>query len=165
MYQFIETASKSGRVKNLDEALKRFPLDDEKNIYYYIDFIMENNESYKYKEKYEIGEIVYVDKYTYNSGRKGYDHLFVVIDKEETEISVQYLAMLISSQVKKIKYKQNVLLKKDKINNLKKNSIVKTDELYNINIKNILFKIGNIEEKLILEYKNQFLVANEKCDY
>jgi hypothetical protein len=167
VHQYSETAKKISGVKNLGEALKKFSLENEKNIYYYIDFIMEKNESYKYKDKYEIGEIVYVNQYIYNSGKKGYDHLFVLIDEKEKEkeISVKYLGMLISSQTQKIKYKHNFLLKKDKINNLKKNSIVKTDEIYNIKKENILFKIGNLEKKLILDYKNQFLLRNEKCDY
>ncbi len=64
--------------------------------------------------------------------------------------------MLISSNLKKLKYSANVLLKKDKINNLNKDSIVKTDAMYRIREKDILFKVGKVELEQIMEYRNRF---------
>ena len=64
--------------------------------------------------------------------------------------------MLISSNLEKLKYSANVLLKKDEINNLNKDSIVKTDVMYRIREKDILFKVGKVELEQIMEYKNRF---------
>ena len=49
--------------------------------------------------------------------------------------------MLISSKIEKLKYKFNKYIKKDNKNNLKTDSIVKTDVIYKIFTKNILLKI------------------------
>ena len=64
--------------------------------------------------------------------------------------------MLISSNLEKLKYSVNVLLKKDEINNLNKDSIVKTDVMYRIREKDILFKVGRVELEQIMEYRNRF---------
>lgn len=153
MSDFIQKAKSLGKIKHLDEAFEKYPSEEENNIEYYIDFLMEKGEKYKYKEQYEIGDIVYVNKYLYTTGKKGYDHLFVIIDKEEEAVPIEHFGMLISSQVNKIKYQSNILLKKDNQNNLKKNSIVKTDEVYQLSKENIVFKIGNLDERLVNEYK------------
>lgn len=153
MSDFIKKAKDLGKIKCLDNAFEKYSSEQENNIEYYIDFLMEQNQKYKYEEEYKIGDIVYVNQYLYTTGKKGYDHLFVIIDKEEEAVPIELFGMLISSQVQKIRYQQNILLKKDDKNNLKKNSIVKTDEVYQLNKENILFKIGNIDERLVDEYK------------
>lgn len=65
--------------------------------------------------------------------------------------------MIISSQLKKIKYKTNKLLSKDEQNGLEKDSIVKTDVIYIIKESQILFKIGEVDQENIEEYKKSFL--------
>ena len=152
MNDFIKKAQNLGKVKNLDEAFEKYPSEPE-NIEYYIDFLMEKNEKYKYEQQYQIGDIVYVTQYLYATGKPGYDHLFVIIDKEEEAVPIEHFGMLISSQIQKIKYNQNILLQKDNQNNLKKDSIVKTDQIYQLNKQNILFKIGNIDQRLVNEYR------------
>lgn len=61
---------------------------------------------------YNVGDIAYVNEYAYADGSKGKNHLFVIIDSEEIgdnlAISMDYLGMLISSQIQKQKYKYNV---------------------------------------------------------
>ena len=64
--------------------------------------------------------------------------------------------MLISSRIEKLRYKSNLELKKDKLNNLKKDSIVKIDKIYRIDNNQILFKIGEVLLDKIEEYKKAF---------
>ena len=61
---------------------------------------------------YSIGDIVFVPKYMYNNGNDGYNHLFVTVDEDNRVISMDKFCMLISSNLSKLKYKPNVLLKK-----------------------------------------------------
>ena len=67
--------------------------------------------------------------------------------------------MLISSKIENLKYKYNKYIKKDNKNNLKTDSIVKTDVIYKIFTKNILLKIGNIDKTKVDIYKN-YLINN-----
>lgn len=64
--------------------------------------------------------------------------------------------MLISSNLEKMKFKTNKILVKDDLNNLNKDSIVKTDVLYKILNEQIVFKIGMVDYEKIEEYKNSF---------
>ena len=43
-----------------------------------------------------------------------------------------------------MKFKENVLLKKDKLNNLLKDSLIKTDFVYSLTKDMIAFKIGSV---------------------
>ena len=69
--------------------------------------------------------------------------------------------MLISSNLNKLKYKSNIMLPKDEINNLDKDSIVKTDVIYKLKNQNILFKIGRVEMNKIKEYKQSFKLSKK----
>ena len=69
---------------------------------------------------------------------------------------IENFGMLISSNLNKLKYNSNILLEKDSINNLDRNSIVKTDVVYKILNEQILFKIGRVDETKIKEYKQSF---------
>ena len=64
--------------------------------------------------------------------------------------------MLISSNLDKLKFNANKFLEKDKINNLHKDSIVKTDVIYKISNEQIIFKIGKVDDEKIEEYKRSF---------
>ena len=64
--------------------------------------------------------------------------------------------MLISSNLEKLKFSSNKLLKEDDSNNLDRDSIVKTDVVYKILNEQILFKIGKVDEEKIEEYKKCF---------
>ena len=64
--------------------------------------------------------------------------------------------MLISSNLEKLKYDANKLLKKNTTNKLKKDSIVKTDVIYSVHENEILFKVGEINIEQIIEYRENF---------
>lgn len=99
--------------------------------------------------KYEIGSIVFVSKYTYSKGEIGNNHLFVIIDDDDNLVPIEYFGMIVSSHIEKSKetskFKFNEPLKKDKNNNLKVDSIVKCDNIYKIPVKNIQFRIGQVD--------------------
>lgn len=64
--------------------------------------------------------------------------------------------MLVSSNLNKLKFKSNKLLEKDAINNLHKDSLLKTDIIYKISNEQIIFKIGIVSYEKIEEYKKSF---------
>ena len=70
---------------------------------------------------------------------------------------IDYFCMIISSKLDKIKYKSNQLLKKDNKNNLNKDSIVKTDTIYDIKYDEISFSVGKVDIELIKEYEKLYL--------
>ena len=73
--------------------------------------------------------------------------------------------MLISSNLEKLKFESNKLLKKDNSNNLRRDSIVKTDVLYKILNEQIIFKIGTVDRERIEEYKDSFYNSLKKEEY
>ena len=115
--------------------------------------LKEDSEKY---ESYSIGDIVFVSVYMYADGKLGSNHLFVIIDKDNIAIPIEYFGMILSSQINKIKFKTNKLIKKDNTNNFDKDSIIKTDTVYKLYHKQILFKVGQIEKEKIEEYKQSF---------
>ena len=115
---------------------------------------MEDNS--EYNVKYYIGDIVFVKEYTYIDGSSGKNHLFVIIDQDNTAVPIENFGMLISSHLKKLKFDSNKLLERDSTNNLRKDSIVKTDAIYKILNEQILFKIGKVDNEKIEEYKRSF---------
>ena len=68
--------------------------------------------------------------------------------------NVLYYGMILSYKVEKISYKANKLICKNSENNLRKDSIIKTDVIYKIFTKNILLKIGKIDKTKVEIYKN-----------
>ena len=151
--EFLKTAYKYGRVKDLEEAFKEFPVEEEWHKGKVENVLKEDSKKYDY---YNIGDIVFVSVYMYPDGKIGSNHLFVIIDKDNTAIPIEYIGMILSSQINKIKFKSNKLIKKDSKNNLNKDSIVKTDTVYKLSDKQILFKVGEIEKDKIEEYKKSF---------
>lgn len=110
-------------------------------------------------KKYDIGDIVFVSSYDYDNGSKGSNHLFVIID-EETLVAVEYFGLIVSSRIEKSKktslFKFNEILKKNDVNGLNQDSIVKCDQLYNFSEKNILFKIGHVDVDDFLRFMNAY---------
>lgn len=103
-------------------------------------------------KKYEVGDIVFVSKYSYDGGEEGKNHLFVIIDAEDSQlVPVEYFGLIVSSHIEKSKesnnpvFKFNERINKNKINNLRTDSIVKCDQIYEIPLKNIQFKIGQVD--------------------
>lgn len=102
------------------------------------------------KSEYEIGDIVFVSRYSYPDGKPGQNHLFVVINVDKNElVPMEYFGMLVSSHRDKCKdnsdYQYNEPLDKSITNGLNDDSIVKCDEMYSIPPQNIMFKIGSVD--------------------
>lgn len=150
MDEIIKKAQEEGRVKDIKAAFKKYPVSEEIHQgnweYYFAEKIL------KY-ESYEIGDIVFVKEYEYQDGRKGKEHLFVMIDVNNKCVPLEYFGLLLSSNLKKLRYKENLLLKKDNKNNLVKDSIVKCDVIYIIKQDSIVGKIGTVDFELIEKYK------------
>ena len=151
--EFIKYARKVGRIKEVQEAFDEYDVNEEWHKGKIENIVKEDDEEYSV---YSIGDIVFVKKYNYENGSEGNNHLFVIIDQNNIAVPIENFGMLISSQIEKLKYDSNKLLKKDVQNGLKKDSIVKTDVVYKISNSQILFKIGSVEEKRVNEYKESF---------
>ena len=146
---FFEKLKKSGRIKDVSEAFKEFPPEEEWHKGDPNSFLFEETEKYG---EYEIGDIIFVKEFQYSNGFKGTNHLFVIIERDNYAVPIEYFAMLISSHTEKLKFSSNKLLIKNQLNNLNRNSIVKIDEIYKIESEHILFKIGRVEKETIEEY-------------
>ena len=151
--EFLKTAYKYGKVKDLEEAFEEFPVEEEWHEGKIENILNEDSEIYSI---YEIGDLVFVKEYTYSDGKIGNNHLFVIIDQNNTAVPIENFGMLISSNLEKLKFKANILLEKNNVNNLHKDSIVKTDVVYKILNEQILFKIGKVDSEKIEEYKQSF---------
>lgn len=151
---FLKTAYKYNKIKDLKEAFEEYPVEEEWHKGKIENVLKEESESYNIY--YDIGDIVFVKEYSYSNGEKGNNHFFVIIDKNNTAVPIENFGMLISSNLEKLRYKSNKLLEKDSLNNLNKDSIVKTDVIYKILNEQILFKIGRVDYEKIEEYKKSF---------
>lgn len=152
--EFLKIAYKYGKVKNLEEAFKEFPVEEEWHKGNAENWLKEQKETYSVE--YEIGDIVFVKEYFYSDGKIGKGHLFVIIDQDNMAVPIENFGMLISSKLDKLKFPSNKLLEKDNTNNLKKDSIVKTDVVYKILNEQIIFKIGKVDIEKVEEYKKSF---------
>ena len=121
----------------------------EEEVEYYI------SEKEEETKKYDIGDIVFVQNYMYKSGKCGQNHAFVIIDDGQA-IDINYFGFLLSSNVTKSTYPYNEELNKDSRNHLKKNSIVKCDDLIEIVENEIKFKIGSVAESDLERFLNAY---------
>ena len=112
------------------------------------------------KEKYDIGDIVFVNEYSYESSITGSNHLFVVVNNDNEVIPLDYFGLIVSSHIEKSKevsqFKYNEPLKADTTNGLKTDSIVKCDQLYNFPKANIQFRIGHVDVDDFLRFINTY---------
>ena len=153
--QFLRIAKEKGKIRDIKEAFEEYPVEEEWHQGKIEKILQVQEESEDYYI-YEIGDIVFVNEYTYDDGNKGKNHLFVIIEQNNLAVPIENFGMLISSNLKKIKYKTNKLIEKDTKNGLDKNSIVKTDVIYKILNSQILFKIGEVSKEKVEEYKKAF---------
>ena len=151
---FIQIAKNKNKIKSLSSIQKSLGENLKDYLYEYV-----CEEHIKYND-YKIGDIVFVHKYKYKDGTRGNNHIFLIIDSQIKNQNLLYFGMLISSKIEKIHFKSNKYIRKDKQNNLKKDSIIKTDVIYKIFTKNILLKIGNIDKTKVEIYKNYLLNNN-----
>ena len=153
---FIKWAKENNKIKSVEEAFKEFPTEQEehnKKEYqietetYYI------NECHSNYDEYKVGDIVFVYDFKYPNKTNGNNHMFVIIDENKWIIPFEYFGLLISSNLEKLKYKQNVLLKKDNKNKLHKDSHVKTDYIYLLTEDIIAYKMGEVSHVQIEYFK------------
>ena len=101
------------------------------------------------QNKYNLGEIVFVNEYNYVNNDIGKNHLFVIIDDDNKVVPLEYFGFIVSSHTEKskekTKYIYNEPLPKSKTNNLISVSIVKCDNLFTLPSKNIQYKIGTVD--------------------
>lgn len=157
--EFIKLAYATGRVKDVSEAFDEYPPEEEWHKGRIENVFCEENIEYG---PYGIGDIVFVKKYKYYNGNPGYDHFFVIISQNNLAVPIESFGLLISSRLEKLQYKSNILLKKDDENGLNKDSIVKTDNIYKIDMNEIVFKIGKVDLDKVEEYKKLYLKFNNK---
>ncbi len=110
--------------------------------------------------KYDMGDIIFVNKYSYEDNTKGENHLFVVINDDNKVVPLDYFGLIVSSQISKSKDKSifmyNEPLSANTTNGLKTDSIVKCDQLYDIPKNNILFKIGHVDVDDFIRFLNTY---------
>lgn len=101
------------------------------------------------QNKYNLGDIVFVNEYNYVNNDIGKNHLFVIIDDDNKVVPLEYFGFIVSSHTEKskekTKYIYNEPLPKSKTNNLISVSIVKCDNLFTLPSKNIQYKIGTVD--------------------
>lgn len=141
----IELARKNNLIKELNDV----DIVEDNSIYL-------NEENSPYNFKYNVGDIVFVKKYNYSNGIKGSNHLFLIIE-DNYIVSMDYFCLLIYSQLDKLKYETNLFLAKDCKNNLKKDSVLKLDNIYRIENNDILFKIGEVTQEKLNVYRYIFI--------
>lgn len=152
---FLKFAKEKGKIRDVSEAFEEYPVEEEwhKGKIESLSYLREKTENYNI---YKVGDIVFVDSYEYKDGTKGKNHFFVIIEQDNIAVPIESFGMIISSKIEKVKYEKNKLLEKDDKNNLKMDSIVKTDVVYRILNNQILFKIGTVDIDKIEEYKKSF---------
>lgn len=147
MKEFVKNALKNGDVKKYSEVYNTDP-----NILEECDRLFHIGEKTVKYPRYKIGDIIYLkdNKYVNN-------HLFVIVDDDNYGVPIDYFCMVISSNLDKLRFKSNRLLKKDDINNLTKDSLVKTDVIYDINYNEISFCVGKVPIELVNEYEKLYI--------
>lgn len=106
-------------------------------------------------KQFNIGDIVFVSSYEYKNGENGQNHSFVIIDDGQA-VDINYFGFLLSSNVNKVSYPYNEMLSKNKENNLRKDSIVKCDDLIEITDSEIQFKIGTVSQEDLERFINTY---------
>lgn len=114
-----------------------------------------NEENNIYNSKYKIGDIVFVKEYKYSDDREGINHLFVIVEDN-------YICMLLSSKLDKLKFSSNKCLVKNNQNGLRKDSVIKMDYIYQIKNEDILFKIGSVSKREVNLYKKSYIKLHLK---
>ena len=99
---FIKFAYEHNKVKDVEEAFEKYPVNEEEHCGKIENILNEEKETYGL---YSIGDIVFVKKYEYQDGKEGNNHLFVIIDQNNLAVPIENFGMLISSNLNKIKYK------------------------------------------------------------
>lgn len=108
-------------------------------------------------KKFNVGDIVFVAKYSYKSGEVGENHLLVIIDDGQAIDWDSYFGFLLTSNQKQMKYPYNKELKKNKKNKLNKDSVVKCDDFIEITEEEIQFKLGEVEQEDLERFLDTYM--------
>ena len=103
-----EELIKKGALKPLSDAFKEYPVQEEIHFGHHEWYVAENVVKYG---KYHKGDIVFINEYKYQNGSIGRDHLFVIVDDNNTSVPLEYFGFLISSKIFKQNYVENELIK------------------------------------------------------
>lgn len=158
--EFIQFINSHGGVKDVIEAFKEYPPEEEWHKGKIENILKEDYEVYSL---YSVGDIVFVNTYQYEDSYVGKNHLFVIISQNNLAVPIENFGMLLSSNLDKLKYDTNKLLKKDSKNKLNKDSIVKTDVIYSIDNESITFKIGSVDQEKVDEYIDCYIKSKENA--
>lgn len=139
-----EELIKKGVLKPLSDAFKEYPVQEEIHFGHHEWYVAENVVKYG---KYHKGDIVFINEYKYQNGSIGCNHLFVIVDDNNTSVPLEYFGFLISSKIFKQNYVENELIKRNKQNNLNRDYIISKD--------NIIKKIGTVPLTKVEEYKRK----------
>ena len=104
---FLKFAKGKGKIREIEEAFNEYPVEEEWHKGKIENILSEEGENYSI---YEIGDIVFVNKYKYKDGTTGKNHLFVIIEQNNIAVPIENFGMLISSKIDKVKYGTNKLL-------------------------------------------------------
>lgn len=121
-------------------------------------------------QNFEIGDIVLVSDIEKPKEKKNEVryHPFIIVDKENNLVSMDFYGFLISSNKNKNKdksdYKYNEPIFKNANNNLSKDGHVKCDVLYQFNKNYIVMKIGSVDIADFLRFLNAFEEYQEKYE-
>ena len=106
---------------------------------------------------------MFVSNYEYKSGELGQKHIFVIIDDGQA-VDINYFGFLLSSNLEKESFPYNERLNKDNINRLKRDSIVKCDDLIEISENDIRFKIGEVTQSDLEKFLETFNKYLDNCN-
>lgn len=109
MSDFLKFVKKYGEIKDVEEAFKEFPPEEEWHKGRVENVLREKCAEYSL---YKVGDIVFVKKYHYLDGSVGENHFFVIVEQDNIAVPIESFGMLISSRLEKLKYKSNIELKK-----------------------------------------------------
>lgn len=98
---FIKKAYAKSRVKEAWEAFQEYPPEEEWHKGKIENILKEDEDNYNI---YSVGDIVLVKEYTYSDGKKGHNHLFVIIYQNNIVVPIENFGMLIFSKIEKVKY-------------------------------------------------------------
>lgn len=124
-------------MKKLSDAFYKYDVIENK------EYLTISSDNYDFAD-IQNGDIIFVSKYKYTKNKPGHYHHFLVINK----YGIYVHGMLITSNIDKEWYLYNIPVYKDDQNNLKYDSLIKTDNVYLIEKKNILNKIGTLTPNL-----------------
>ena len=93
---FLYFANKKQKIKDIEEAFRKYPVEEEIHQGKIENIIREEEVEYSY---YNIGDIVFVNQYKYLNGENGKNHLFVIIAQNNIAVPIENFGMLISSKI------------------------------------------------------------------